>query len=674
MKASFLVMNEILCLYLGRLKFHYTDALVIFKSAFIKAKGFAVFLKRFIFSALVLPILFVFNASAYALPFNITPKAGTVLPTNVVPGRNAIAYYTVQNSTLSQRNNNFVKYLPRGVTQTTNGGTYNDTCGGAFNLAPVGQAGDSCTLQLSISGAVDVNDTPNLMVCVPGGMTCAGTPYQLSVSVVSAASLVALNITPSVAILYSGATQQFTATGLYSDNSSANLTASTIWSASNPSAATISTLGVATAIALGSTTITATADRMTSTASLSIVSTPVVSVALTPSTVTINGTFNIVFNQLGFGANKLSATLPGGMSFVGTDNCTVSQSQSTCSLTVNAGASNGNFPINAQVISGSATLTPANPLMLQVNRPLFLYMSAYSNKLNKCPVSAADGTFTATCLPLTNQGTAFLHTSATAFNVFNNQSYVYVGDASATLWQCPLNSNGDFNAACLPLTNSGTPFGSTRNTTFQNFSGTTYAYVSDDSMTLWQCPMDSTTGSFSGACTALSVSTDTNSEIYQTTFASFSGTTYAYVADHSFGLWICPMNSTGGFSASCTAFINSPPFSATVGVTFNTFNGATYAYVADDSTTVWQCPMNIATGMISNYCTGLTNINQAFFHATSVNFSTFSGTTYAYIVDQTNAMWRCAVDTTTGAFGSSCTSINSSNFIGDALGASFYTP
>jgi hypothetical protein len=131
-------------------------------------------------SKVICLFLLLLSANAYGLPFKIVPKEGTQLPTSLALGSTATAYYTIYNNTSAQRNNNFVKYLPPNVTQVTAGGTYPDTCGATFNLAP----GASCTLQLSISGSVNANDSNpkhHLFVCFPEGRTCAGTYFPLNV-------------------------------------------------------------------------------------------------------------------------------------------------------------------------------------------------------------------------------------------------------------------------------------------------------------------------------------------------------------------------------------------------------------------------------------------------------------------------------------------------------------
>ncbi|WP_174237995.1 Ig-like domain-containing protein, partial [Granulicella sp. L56] len=76
--------------------------------------------------------------------------------------------------------------------------------------------------------------------------------------------------TPMNPSLVIGQTQQFTATGTYSDGSTQNITSSATWSSANVSGATISSAGLATAIATGSTTIHAVSGSISGSATLTI--------------------------------------------------------------------------------------------------------------------------------------------------------------------------------------------------------------------------------------------------------------------------------------------------------------------------------------------------------------------------------------------------------------------
>jgi YVTN family beta-propeller protein len=86
-------------------------------------------------------------------------------------------------------------------------------------------------------------------------------------------SLTSIAITPANPSIAIGATQQFTATGNYSDGSTKDLTASAMWLSSTIAVATInSTSGLATAIAEGTSTITASSTARTGSTTLTVTS------------------------------------------------------------------------------------------------------------------------------------------------------------------------------------------------------------------------------------------------------------------------------------------------------------------------------------------------------------------------------------------------------------------
>jgi len=247
-------------------------------------------------------------------------------------------------------------------------------------------------------------------------------------------------------------------------------------------------------------------------------------------------------------------------------------------------------------------------------------------------------------------------TAAVPLNVNSSSTttFAYVTDSTATLWQCPLNASGGFSqSSCTPLTNSTSPgFNQTLYTTFQAFAGVNYAYVTDNSPRLWKCPIGSG-GGFSGACTVL-----TNSPAFTATsaltFKEFSGVMYGYVADSSDTLWQCPMTATGDFTGACTALTNPTPFTQTATAIFADFAGSTFAYVSDVTDTVWKCPMN-ATGGFSAMCSALTT-SPAFTQTIAITFAAFNNTTYGYVADLTNTLWQCPMNAA-GDFSGNCTAL-----------------
>ena len=82
--------------------------------------------------------------------------------------------------------------------------------------------------------------------------------------------LTSIAVTPSNQTLTVGGTQQFTATGTYSDGSTQNLTGQATWASSNTATATISPAGLATAVAAGTTTISATLGAVSGSTGLTV--------------------------------------------------------------------------------------------------------------------------------------------------------------------------------------------------------------------------------------------------------------------------------------------------------------------------------------------------------------------------------------------------------------------
>ena len=99
--------------------------------------------------------------------------------------------------------------------------------------------------------------------------------------------LVSISVTPSSAQVAAGQTQQFTATGTYTDGSTQNITNSAAWSSSNTAVATVNNVGLATGVAQGSATITAASGGISGTASLTVTPPILVSIQVTPATVTL---------------------------------------------------------------------------------------------------------------------------------------------------------------------------------------------------------------------------------------------------------------------------------------------------------------------------------------------------------------------------------------------------
>ena len=77
-------------------------------------------------------------------------------------------------------------------------------------------------------------------------------------------TLSSITVAPANTAILAGRSQQFTATGTYSDSSTQNLTGTVSWTSSNTSVATVNSTGVVTAVAAGSTYISASLNGVSS--------------------------------------------------------------------------------------------------------------------------------------------------------------------------------------------------------------------------------------------------------------------------------------------------------------------------------------------------------------------------------------------------------------------------
>ncbi|HTC95885.1 MAG TPA: Ig-like domain-containing protein [Terriglobales bacterium] len=88
-------------------------------------------------------------------------------------------------------------------------------------------------------------------------------------------NLVSIAVTPASPIVSKGNTQQFTATGTYTDNSTQNLTNTATWSSSTGVVGTINaSTGLATAVSIGTTTITATQSSISGNTNMRVIGPP----------------------------------------------------------------------------------------------------------------------------------------------------------------------------------------------------------------------------------------------------------------------------------------------------------------------------------------------------------------------------------------------------------------
>ena len=104
----------------------------------------------------------------------------------------------------------------------------------------------------------------------------------------STTTITAIQVLPSNATVAPGVTQQYTATATYGNNSTADVTSNVTWSTYATGTATISSGGLLTGVALGTTTVKAESGSVIGTTGVTIQNKAISSVSIQPLTPTIS--------------------------------------------------------------------------------------------------------------------------------------------------------------------------------------------------------------------------------------------------------------------------------------------------------------------------------------------------------------------------------------------------
>jgi len=147
-------------------------------------------------------------------------------------------------------------------------GTYTDGSSANLTTSVIWFAVPSETASVNGAGlATGLGQGTATITAISGSIFAVGS---LTVQAQTAPSLVAVVVTPKQASVPVGSSQQFIATGNYSDGSTQDLTATVTWTSSSGGVAGVSSSGLATATGQGSSTLTATSGSFIGTATISV--------------------------------------------------------------------------------------------------------------------------------------------------------------------------------------------------------------------------------------------------------------------------------------------------------------------------------------------------------------------------------------------------------------------
>lgn len=222
---------------------------------------------------------------------------------------------------------------------------------------------------------------------------------------VTAATLASIQVTPAAPSVAKGLQQQFTATGIYTDNSSKDLTASVTWSSSAASVATISnavgSAGLANTVSAGAATITATDAGSAKAGStvLTVTAATLTSIDLTPTNPSVAKNLQQQFTATGIYTDNSTKDLTTTVTWASSDTLVATISNAAGSKGLASSAAVGHSTITAtDAASGksastsltvtAATLTsiqvtPANPSAAKGSQQQFTATGIYTDNSTK---------------------------------------------------------------------------------------------------------------------------------------------------------------------------------------------------------------------------------------------------------------------------------------------------
>jgi hypothetical protein len=171
-------------------------------------------------------------------------------------------------------------------------------------------------------------------------------------------ALVSIRIAPTTPVIALGTSQQFTATGTFSDNTTQDLTSSVAWNSSTPSVATISNAagsnGQATSTAVGPTTITATQGGISPSTVLTVTPATLASIRVLPSNSSVAVGIPQQFTATGTFSDNSAQDLTSSVTWS-------SSAQSVATISNNIGFNGRATPVATGTTTIAATMTVAQP-------------------------------------------------------------------------------------------------------------------------------------------------------------------------------------------------------------------------------------------------------------------------------------------------------------------------
>jgi uncharacterized protein YjdB len=217
----------------------------------------------------------------------------------------------------------------------------------------------------SSNAAVASIDATGVATGVAAGLvtitaTASSMQGTANLTVNAIVSLTAIAITPQLSSIPISTTQQFSATGTYSDGSTRDLSLLVTWSSSSTAAATVDVNGLVTSVAAGTTTITATLGSVTQTFTITVTTPTISDIFVSPDGLTEPIGISQQYTATADYSDGSSSDLSSGITWVSSAPAVATVDSSGVVTSVGAGTTTISATVGSFSDSSTLTVVPAH--------------------------------------------------------------------------------------------------------------------------------------------------------------------------------------------------------------------------------------------------------------------------------------------------------------------------
>ena len=252
---------------------------------------------------------------------------------------------------------------PGATLQFTATGKYSDGSSKDLTASAQWKSSDSSVASIAAAGKVTAVGAGTVTVTATSGQMQATAIVQVTSA---ATNLASIAVSPAGSSLPVNTSLQFTATGTYKDGSSRDLTALVNWASFATATATINAGGLATGVAAGSTTITASLGTIIGSTSLTVTAPTISSIVVTPDGLTLGIGIGEQYTATAIYSDGSTQDLVSGVTWTSSAPGVASINSSGLATTVGAGSATITAKVGSLTDTTQLTVVAANLVSISV--------------------------------------------------------------------------------------------------------------------------------------------------------------------------------------------------------------------------------------------------------------------------------------------------------------------